>query len=146
MPGHSQAEPRAPVLAAGAVVLDAQRRVLLVRRGRAPSAGEWTLPGGRIEPGETPEQAVVRELLEETAIEGRIVAALGVVVIERAGVGAGVAVRYAIHEFAMEPVGGAAPRAGDDAADARWVARDELARLGVRADAIAVVDLALARA
>jgi mutator protein MutT len=136
------------VLAAGAVVFDAQRRVLLVRRGRAPSAGEWTLPGGRVEPGETPEQAVVRELREETAIEGRIVAALGVMVIERqnGGVGAGVAVRYAIHEFAMEPVGDAAPRAGDDAADARWVARDELTRLGVRADAIAVVDLALARA
>lgn len=135
-----QAEPRTIVVAAGAVVLDPGGRVLLVRRGRAPSAGEWTLPGGRLEPGESPEQAVVRELREETAIEGRIVAALGVVVIEREGS------RYAIHEFAITPVGETPLRPGDDASDARWAARDELAPLGVRADAIAVVDLALARA
>ena len=140
MPEPPQAEPRATVVAAGAVVLDLQRRVLLVRRGRSPSAGEWTLPGGRVERGESPEDAVVRELHEETAVEGRIVAALGVVVIEREGV------RYAIHEFAIAPVGEAPLRPGDDASDARWAARDELTLLGVRADAIAVVDLALARA
>ena len=133
----SQAE---AVIAAGAVVVDRRGRVLLVRRGRPPSEGEWTLPGGKVEPGETPEAAVVREVREETAIEARVVGALGVVGIERGPV------RYAIHEFLLAPADDAAPRAGDDAAEARWVARSEIEGLGVRADAIAVIDQALARA
>jgi 8-oxo-dGTP diphosphatase len=143
--GKPQAGPRDPgrvVVAAGAVVIDASRRLLLVRRGRPPSEGEWTLPGGRVEDGEAPETAVLRELLEETALEARVVAALGVVTIERDGV------RYDIHEYLVVPLPGttATLRAGDDAADARWCSRDELDALGVRADAVAVVDQALARA
>jgi mutator protein MutT len=130
------------VVAAGAVVIDERGRVLLVRRGRSPSVGEWTLPGGRVEPGESPEAAVVRELREETGLLGRPTSALGVVTIERDGV------HYAIHEFSValaEPAGDAALRPGDDAAEARWARRDELPTLGVRADAIAVIDRALAR-
>ena len=73
-------------MAAGVVVVDPIERVLLVRRGRPPAAGEWTLPGGRVEDGESPEAAAVRELREETAIDGRVVASLGVVEIEREGV------------------------------------------------------------
>jgi 8-oxo-dGTP diphosphatase len=130
------------VVAAGAVVVDVSLRVLLVRRGRAPAEGEWTLPGGRVEEGETPEAAVLRELREETALEGRIVAPLGVVTIERDQV------RYAIHEYLVTPWPEAADaplRAGDDAADVRWASRDELEALGVRADAVAVVEHGLAR-
>ncbi len=125
------------MVAAGAVVVDPLERVLLVRRGRPPGAGEWTLPGGRVEDGESPAAAAVRELREETAIEGRVVAPLGVVKIEREGV------HYSIHEFLVEPSGGPA-RASDDAADVRWAHRDELEALVVRADAIAVVDRGLA--
>ena len=52
----------------GAVVHDAAGRLLLIRRGRDPSRGLWSLPGGRIETGETAEQAVEREVLEETGL------------------------------------------------------------------------------
>ncbi|WP_254790473.1 NUDIX hydrolase [Blastococcus tunisiensis] len=53
----------------GAVVLDGAGRLLLVRRGHAPHAGLWSLPGGRVEPGETLEQAVRREVREETGVD-----------------------------------------------------------------------------
>ncbi len=137
MQGTPQAEPET-IAAAGAVVVDGARRVLLVLRRRPPAQGEWSLPGGHVEPGESPEEAVVREVREETALDVRIVAPLGVVVIARGGL------RYAIHEYLAVPRDAAAPLAGDDAADARWAARRELDGLGVRADAIAVVDEALA--
>jgi mutator protein MutT len=126
------------VVAAGAVVVDPEGRVLLVRRGHAPSAGEWTLPGGRVEANETPEDAVVRELREETALTVRVLAALGVVTLEREGA------TYVIHEFLVHAEAPAAARAGDDAADLRWVAPDSIASLGVRADAVAVVEKGLA--
>src|SRR4051812_36423779 len=58
----------APVPCAGAVVRDRDGRLLLVRRGHAPSEGLWSVPGGRVEDGETPEQAAAREVLEETGL------------------------------------------------------------------------------
>src|ERR1019366_8751461 len=107
-------------------------------------AGEWTLPGGRVEAGETPEVAVVRELREETALEGRVVASLGVVTVAREGE------TYAIHEYLVRPAkpsrANAGVRAGDDAADVRWVEAGELAALGVRSDAVAVIERGLAHA
>jgi ADP-ribose pyrophosphatase YjhB (NUDIX family) len=129
------------VHAVGAVVVDPGGRVLLVRRGRPPSVGSWTLPGGHLEPGETPEAAVVREVLEETAVAARVVCPLGVVRVDREGFS------YSIHEHLLAPVGPAGdPVAGDDAADAQWVARDGLGALCVRAEAVAVVDAGLAEA
>jgi acetyl-CoA carboxylase carboxyl transferase subunit beta len=111
------------VLAAGAVVRDAADRLLLVRRGKDPEAGRWTLPGGRVEPGETPAQAAAREVAEETGL----VVAVGRewLVLERpAGPGA----VFEIHDFVAEPVGGGL-RAGDDAADVGWFTAGEIARL-----------------
>jgi mutator protein MutT len=143
VPVPPQAE-RSAIVAAGAVVVDDRGRVLLIRRGHAPSAGEWTLPGGRVEAGETPEVAVVRELREETALEGRVVASLGVVTVAREGE------TYAIHEYLVRPAkpsrANAGVRAGDDAADVRWVEAGELAALGVRSDAVAVIERGLAHA
>src|SRR5216683_2365433 len=52
----------------GAVIKDRGGRLLLIRRGHEPGAGLWSLPGGRIEPGETDQQAVVREIREETGL------------------------------------------------------------------------------
>jgi ADP-ribose pyrophosphatase YjhB (NUDIX family) len=60
----------------GAVVHDAAGRLLLIQRGHDPHRGQWSLPGGRIEAGESPEQAVVREVHEETGLQvvpGRLV-------------------------------------------------------------------------
>ena len=135
----SQAHPRA-VLAVGAVVIDQDARILLIRRARPPSVGAWTLPGGRVQAGETLEEAIVREVHEETALETRVVDRLGPVTIAREGM------VYEIHEHVLVPVGGSVPRAGDDAADARWVLRADLDALGVDKDAIAVVDQAIVRA
>jgi 8-oxo-dGTP diphosphatase len=132
-----QAE-RGHVVAAGAIVIDRLGRVLLVRRGRPPAVGEWTLPGGHVEEGESPEAAAVRELREETTIDGRVIAPLGVVEIAREGV------RYSIHEYLVMPMGDGPALANDDAADVRWAHRGELESIGVRDDAIAVVDRGLA--
>jgi ADP-ribose pyrophosphatase YjhB (NUDIX family) len=132
--------PQVEVLAVGAVVFDREGRVLLVQRGTPPGASSWTLPGGRVEPGEHLADAVVREVREETSIECRVVCGLGVVSVVREGYA------YAIHEHLAEPVGELALRHGDDAADARWSGLDELASLGVRPDAVAVIQHGLAEA
>lgn len=101
--------------------------------------GAWTLPGGRIEPGETPAAAVVREVGEETGLACRVVCALGVVPV------AGEGFSYAIHEHLLVPLDRAEPRAADDAADARWAEHAELAALDVRPEATEVVERALRR-
>jgi ADP-ribose pyrophosphatase YjhB (NUDIX family) len=140
MPHPAQAGP-VPIVAVGAVVVDGAGRVLLVRRGRPPSAGAWTLPGGRVEQDEAFEAAIVREIREETALAARVVCALGRVTITSEGSA------YAIHEYLLVPLSAAAaPRPGDDAADVRWVERAELDWLGVFPDAIGVIDGGLAEA
>jgi ADP-ribose pyrophosphatase YjhB (NUDIX family) len=110
-----------PRVAVGAVCVydDA---LLLVRRGRGPAAGEWSIPGGRVNPGETLHEAVVRETAEETALEVVIDRFLGWV--ERiAEPGAGEEYHFVILDFAvtvLDPSQG--PVAGDDAAEVAWVA------------------------
>jgi ADP-ribose pyrophosphatase YjhB (NUDIX family) len=134
--------PPQTILAVGAVVLEPGGRVLLIRRARPPAVGTWTLPGGRVQTAEPLEAAVEREVREETAVAARVVSALGIVPLEAEGV------TYAIHEYLLTPIGGEAPLpvAGDDAADARWVARDELEGLGVSPKVIELVDRGAARA
>lgn len=109
----------------GAVVKDSRGRLLLIKRGHEPGAGLWSLPGGRIEPGETDAEALVREMLEETGltvVPGRLVGQ-----VRRPGIAGDV---IDIRDYAATVTGGAL-RAGDDAADARWVAIEELGDLAV---------------
>lgn len=108
---------------AGAIVHDDQQRLLLIRRGRPPSAGTWSVPGGRCLPGESPAAACVREVAEETGLQVEVLRHAGRV--ERAAPGGGV---YVIDDFACRVAGGTLA-AGDDAADARWVGRTELREL-----------------
>jgi len=103
-----------PIVCAGAVVRDADGRLLLIRRGHAPSMGLWSLPGGRVEPEESPVQAAAREVLEETGLQVEVGDLLASV---RIG-------DYLVHDFAAVVVGGTL-RAGDDATDARWCSFDE---------------------
>lgn len=63
--------PSAPIVGVGAVVLDSDQRILLVRRGQEPLAGEWSLPGGALELGERLEDGIRREVREETGLEVR---------------------------------------------------------------------------
>jgi ADP-ribose pyrophosphatase YjhB (NUDIX family) len=108
---------------AGGIVHDAAGRLLLIRRGRAPSAGLWSIPGGRCLPGEAAAIACVREVAEETGLRVRVLRLAGRV--ERAAPDGGI---YVIDDFVCSLEGGQL-RAGDDATDARWVTPAELAEL-----------------
>ena len=86
----------------GAIVADGQGRLLMIKRGHDPGAGLWSIPGGRIEPGETDAEALAREMIEETGLTvevGRLI--------------------------------GRTLRPGDDAADARWVAVGDMDSLEI---------------
>lgn len=103
-----------PHLCVSAVAVD-DDRLLLVRRGRGPAQGEWAVPGGRVQPGETLAEAVVRELAEETGIEGVCGALIDWV--ERVGAED----HFVIFAFAVAVMEAPPPVAGSDAAEAAWV-------------------------
>jgi len=107
-----------PILGVGAVLVDHD---LLVRRGRGPAQGEWSVPGGKVEQGEALVEAVTRELREETGLEGVCGPLLGWA--ERIEPGA----HYVIMDFEVTLVGDDTPTAGDDAAEAVWVELHEVA-------------------
>ncbi len=94
--------------------------ILLVRRGRAPQAGRWSVPGGHVEPGETPEAAVLRELLEETGLTGTCGPVVLDVTLDIEGR------RYWITDFAVTVEGDRVPVAADDAQAAAWVPLGQL--------------------
>jgi mutator protein MutT len=126
----------------GAVILDGDR-VLLVKRGHAPLKGEWSLPGGMVELGETLEAALAREVAEETGIEVEI----GPVVevfdrVERADDGR-VAYHFVIIDFACAVRSGTVAHASD-AEDARWVPVGDLAEFRVTPKATTVIHKAVA--
>jgi 8-oxo-dGTP diphosphatase len=110
-----------PEVCVGAVVVE-DGRLLLIRRGRGPAQGEWSVPGGRVEAGELMAEAVVRELAEETGLEGVCGELIGWV--ERVGESH----HFVILDFAvtlLDP--DADPVAGDDAQQAAWVPLHEVA-------------------
>jgi len=111
----------------GAVITDEQGRLLLIKRGHEPGAGLWSLPGGRIEPGETDAEALVREMREETGLEVEPGPLLGAVR-RPAGDGAVLDIR----DYAATVTGGTLIP-GDDAADARWVGAADLGSLAITA-------------
>jgi len=119
----SGAGPR-PEICVGAVVVD-DERLLMVRRGRPPGVGLWSVPGGRVEPGETLAAAVVRELAEETGLA----CACGPLVgwVERIGPDH----HFVIMDFEATPLDGSEPVAGDDVLEVVWVPLHEVAEMDV---------------
>ncbi len=111
-----------PVLAVGGVAVT-EGMLLLVRRVRPPEVGCWTVPGGRVEPGESVTEAVVRELREETSLDVRCGSLLGWA--ERRGPG----YHYVILDFTVTTTGLGTPVAGSDASEAAWVPLAEVAGL-----------------
>jgi 8-oxo-dGTP diphosphatase len=107
-------------VAVGLVARDPRGRLLLVERGNPPHKGRWSLPGGRVEWGETMAAAAARELREETGLEAAVGGIAGVV--ERIGEG----FHYLIVDLWAELAEGVMPVAAADAADARLVGLDEL--------------------
>jgi 8-oxo-dGTP diphosphatase len=101
------------------VVLDG--RLLLVQRANEPGAGEWSVPGGRVEPGEMLAEAVVRELAEETGLEGVCGSLVGWV--ERIGEDH----HFVILDFEVTVLGDDDPTAGGDVLDAQWVPLSDVA-------------------
>lgn len=116
-----------PIPAVGVVCLrtgaDGGDEVLLIRRGKPPREGEWSLPGGRIERGETVRDAALRELVEETGVEARLLDLIEVV----DGL-FGPEHHFVLIDFLAEWIAGE-PVAGDDAAEARFVPLAEIETL-----------------
>jgi 8-oxo-dGTP diphosphatase len=114
-PSDPAEKPARRVACAGAVVRDEHRRVLLVLRANEPGRGLWSLPGGRLEPGEDARAAAVREVREETGLD--VVAEDELLTVQIGN--------YDVTDFSARVTGGELV-AGDDAADVRWCPVDEL--------------------
>jgi len=117
--------PERPVVGVGAVIVD-RGRVLLVRRGHAPLKGEWSLPGGAVELGETLEVALTREVLEETSLHVSVGPIIDVVDRIHHSPDGRVEYHYVVVDYLCTPRS-TALRSGSDADEVKWVERDEFA-------------------
>jgi 8-oxo-dGTP diphosphatase len=145
----SREYPERPIMGIGGIVID-DDRAILIRRGSEPLRGEWSIPGGSLELGETLEQGVIRELLEETGLEVRITGM--VEIFERIFselperlVDGKVRPRYhyVIVDYLCERVSGE-PRAGGDALDVAYAREEELERFHLTETALRVLRKAFA--
>jgi 8-oxo-dGTP diphosphatase len=142
----SRAYPDRPFVGVGAVIVDETARVLLVKRRFDPLAGQWSLPGGAVDVGETLEACVVREMREETGLDvevGRVIEVFDRITHDDEG---RVQYHYVLVDYVCRPLGGTLA-AASDVADVAWVAPDALADYRLTDKAIAVIaqGIALAR-
>jgi 8-oxo-dGTP diphosphatase len=136
--------PDAPLVGIGAVIVE-RGRVVLVKRGHLPLLGEWSIPGGALELGETVREAVIREAREETGLDVEPMALLGVydrVVRDENG---GVRYHYVLVDFLCRRVSGEL-RAASDCEEAQWFAAQEAADILSREDTQEVVRLGFEQA
>lgn len=142
--------PTAPIAGVGAVVLDRELRVLLVRRGQEPLLGEWSLPGGALELGERLEDGVRREVREETGldVEPEEIVAVFDHISHSGDDPARVRFHYVLVDYRCRVLGGAL-RSATDATEARWAAWNELTGHGavaIRPFTLSVIRKALDQA
>ena len=139
----SRLYPERPIVGVGAVIFRGEE-VLLIRRGKPPRVGQWSLPGGAQQLGESVAEAVRREVREEAGIEialGEIVAIVDALTPERDG---RIRYHYTLVDFVAEWQAGEA-RAGDDAAAVAWVPLGALASYGLWHETERVIGHAAAR-
>jgi len=135
--------PERPIVGVGAIILDSDR-IVLVKRAHEPLKGEWSVPGGAVNVGETLEAAIRREVREETCLDvevGPIVDVLDRIRYDPEG---RVQFHYVLIDFLCRPLGGTL-HCASDADEAAWAERTDLARYGVAEETITVIDKALAR-
>ena len=132
--------PQQPLVGVGAIII-ADGRVALIKRGKAPLLGEWSIPGGMLELGETLRRGAEREAREETGLTVRATELLGV--FERIVPDAEqrTSYHYVLIDSLCEVVSGEL-RAGGDAADARWFTPEEVAALPLPEDTASVIRMA----
>jgi len=134
--------PERPIIGVGGITIYGDR-VLLVRRASEPLAGQWSVPGGALELGESLKQGVERELLEETGVA---VEALDVVeILDRVLrlPDGRVQYHYVLIDYLCRPRGAASdPKPGSDASDARWIQRGALGEYGLPPDMLLVIEKA----
>jgi len=131
--------PDVPLVGVGAIIVE-RDQVVLVKRGRAPLLGEWSVPGGMLEVGETLREAAVREVLEETGLQVEAGELLGVFDRIVRDSEQRTLYHYVLIDFLCRRISGE-PTAACDAADARWFKRDEIAELALAADTAKVINL-----
>lgn len=121
--------PDAPIAGVGAVIVrdepDGRKRVLLIRRGQEPLKGEWSLPGGAVELGETLEEAICREVLEETGLVVEVVDTVRAFDRISRDETSRVRYHYVLIDFLCQVTGGSLACA-TDAVEARWAGAEEL--------------------
>ena len=135
--------PSSPIVGVGAVIVTAHREVVLVRRAREPLAGQWSLPGGAVEAGETLAVALAREVHEETGLDvepGGLVDVLDRIYTDADG---RVEYHYVLADFLCRPRGGQL-RAGSDVTDAIAVSPATLDAYALPADTRRVIARGLA--
>lgn len=136
--------PQQPIVGVGAIIVDGGR-VVLIKRGRAPLLGEWSIPGGALELGETVRQAAEREALEETGLVVRATELLGVfdrVVSDEEN---RILYHYVLVDFLCEKMSGELTP-GADADDARWFTPQEVPALKLHKETAAVIELGFEKA
>jgi 8-oxo-dGTP diphosphatase len=137
----SREYPDRPLVGVGAVIVR-DHQVLLVRRGQAPLLGEWSLPGGVLECGETLREATVREAREETGLIVETGELLGVYERVVRSEDGRVRYHYVLIDFLCRAVAGDL-KAGSDAADIRWVEPGDLDGLNLPRDTQDVIEKGL---
>ncbi len=135
--------PETPLVGIGAIIIE-DDRVVLVRRGHPPQLGEWSIPGGLLEVGETLRQAAVREALEETSLTIETADLLGVYDRVVRDADERTLYHFVLIDFLCYRIGGE-PHAAGDAAEACWFTKSELKTLSLAADTLEVIHRGFAK-
>ncbi len=136
--------PDSPLVGVGAIIID-HGRVLLVKRGHPPLAGEWSIPGGVLELGETLREAAIREAREETCLTVETSELLGVYDRVLRDDDGRTLYHFVLIDFLCRRVAGE-PQAADDADEVRWFTPTEAAKLGLAEDTAQVIRLGFEKA